>query len=130
MARDDSFAEFILDQLEDLPDVECRAMFGGYGLYHDEIFFGIVFKGRLYFKTNEKSAAFYRRRGMKAFRPSAKQRLKSYYEVPARCSKIATRSPNGRGRRSGSRASAQTAVVSASGEMAAFAVLPFRYSRR
>ena len=82
MARDDSFADFILDQLQDLADVECRAMFGGYGLYHDEIFFGIVFKGRLYFKTDEKSAARYRRRGMKAFRPNAKQTLKSYYEVP------------------------------------------------
>jgi DNA transformation protein len=81
-ARDDSFADFILDQLQDLPDLECRAMFGGHGLYQDEIFFGIIAKGRLYFKTDEKSAALYRRRGMKPFRPNAKQTLKNYYEVP------------------------------------------------
>ncbi|HEY1372903.1 MAG TPA: TfoX/Sxy family protein [Candidatus Binatia bacterium] len=81
-AQDDSFADFILDQLRDLPDLECRAMFGGHGLYQDEIFFGIIAKGRLYFKTDEKSSALYRRRGMKAFRPNAKQTLKNYYEVP------------------------------------------------
>ncbi|HTM06840.1 MAG TPA: TfoX/Sxy family protein [Verrucomicrobiae bacterium] len=79
----DSFADFVLDQLEALPDVECRAMFGGYGLYQDETFFGIISKGRLYFKTDASSAALYRRRGMRPFRPNAKQTLKTYYEVPA-----------------------------------------------
>jgi DNA transformation protein len=83
MARDDSFADFILDQLQDLPDLECRAMFGGHGLYQDEIFFAIVYKSRLYFKTDAASAAVYRRRGMKPFRPNARQTLKNYYEVPA-----------------------------------------------
>jgi DNA transformation protein len=79
----DSFADFILDQLEELPDVDCRAMFGGHGFYQDAIFFAIVFKGRLYLKTNETSAALYRRRGMKPFRPNGRQTLKNYYEVPA-----------------------------------------------
>ncbi len=79
----DSYADFILDQLEALPDLECRAMFGGHGLYQDEVFFGIVFKGRLYLKTNETTAGSYRRRGMKSFRPNSRQTLKSYYEVPA-----------------------------------------------
>ena len=82
MARDDSFADFIIDQLRDLPDIDYRAMFGGHGIYQDEVFFGIVARGRLYFKTNVHSAALYRRRGMKPFRPNAKQTLKNYYEVP------------------------------------------------
>jgi DNA transformation protein and related proteins len=62
--------------------VEASRMFGGYGLYQDEIFFGIIFKGYLYFKTNEITAAEYRQRKMKPFRPNAKQTLKSYYRVP------------------------------------------------
>jgi len=49
--KEDSFREFILDQLHDLESVEARPMFGGFGLYRDEVFFGIIFKGRLYFKT-------------------------------------------------------------------------------
>lgn len=82
MGRDDSFADFVIDQLRDLPDIDCRAMFGGHGIYQDEVFFGIVAGGRLYFKTNVQSAALYRRRRMKPFRPNAKQTLKNYYEVP------------------------------------------------
>jgi DNA transformation protein len=57
-------------------------MFGGYGLYRDETFFGIVHNGRLYLKIDETTVKEYRKRKMKPFRPSAKQTLKSYYQVP------------------------------------------------
>ncbi|MBI3312343.1 MAG: TfoX/Sxy family protein [Candidatus Omnitrophica bacterium] len=79
----DSFKEFVLDQLSGLGAVTCRAMFGGYGLYQGAVFFGIMFKGRLYFKTDSATQTFYRSMGMKPFRPSAAQTLKTYYEVPA-----------------------------------------------
>ena len=78
----DSFRDFVLDQLGGLPGVSCRAMFGGYGLYRDEVFFGIVHKSRLYFKTDEANRTAYRERGMKPFRPNRTQTLKTYYEVP------------------------------------------------
>jgi len=82
MMKDESFKEFVLDQLLELDDVEARRMFGGYGLYQDETFFGIIHNGRLYFKVDEHTVAEYRKRKMKAFRPNAKQTLKSYYQVP------------------------------------------------
>ena len=37
--RGDSFKEFVLDQLSAMPGLSGRAMFGGYGLYHQEKFF-------------------------------------------------------------------------------------------
>ena len=40
--KDESFKDFVLDQLHDLDGVEVRRMFGGYGLYQDELFFGIL----------------------------------------------------------------------------------------
>ncbi len=80
--KDDSFKDFVLDQLSQLRGVNCRAMFGGYGLYRGEVFFGIIHKGRLYFKTTEASRALYIKKGMRSFRPNAKQTLKTYYEVP------------------------------------------------
>lgn len=80
--KDESFKDFVLDQLQDLDDVAARPMFGGYGLYHDETFFGILYKGRLYFKIDEDSVGEYRKRKMKPFRPNARQTLKTYYEVP------------------------------------------------
>jgi len=81
-SKHDGFRDFVLDQLSDLQNLTCRPMFGGYGLYCDRVFFGIVQKGRLYFKTNATTAPRYRERKMKPFRPNAKQTLKNYYEVP------------------------------------------------
>ncbi|MBI5379023.1 MAG: TfoX/Sxy family protein [Nitrospirae bacterium] len=80
--KDDSFKEFVLDQLRGLGGVDCRPMFGGYGLYLDGVFFGILHRGRLYFKTDPASRPAYEERGMEPFRPNAKQTLKTYYEVP------------------------------------------------
>jgi DNA transformation protein len=80
--REDSFQDFVLDQLQQLDDLEARRMFGGYGLYCEEAFFGIIHQGRLYFKTDASTIIEYRRRKMKPFRPNAKQTLKSYYQVP------------------------------------------------
>jgi DNA transformation protein len=78
----DGFKDYVLDQLADLPGVTCRAMFGRYGLYQRNTFFGIIHKGRLYFKTDRMTAPRYRDRGMKPFKPTSRQTLKNYYEVP------------------------------------------------
>ena len=95
--EEDSFKVFVLDQLAQLGQLDqidqpgqinglgrltCRAMFGGFGLYHGKTFFGILFKGRLYFKTSPETRTVYLEKGMKPFRPNDRQTLKSYYEVP------------------------------------------------
>lgn len=80
--KHDGFKDYVLDQLADLRGITCRAMFGGHGLYQRKTFFGIIHKGRLYFKTNATTSPRYRERKMKPFSPNAKQTLKTYYEVP------------------------------------------------
>jgi DNA transformation protein len=80
--NDETFRDFVLDQLQLLGEVDCRRMFGAYGLYHDRVFFGILAQGRLYFKTNAVTCGTYVQRGMQPFRPNPRQTLKSYYEVP------------------------------------------------
>ena len=80
---DDTFVEFICDQLEDLEAITHRAMFGGYGLYCGNRFFGLVFRDRLYFKTDEDTRKKYEEWDMGPFQTKAKRTLKSYYEVPA-----------------------------------------------
>ncbi|TKB67711.1 MAG: TfoX/Sxy family protein [Nitrospira sp.] len=80
--KNDGFKDFVLDQLSELQGLTCRAMFGGYGLYHREKFFGIIHKGRLYFKTDQTTVPRYRDRSMKPFKPTSNQTLKNYYEVP------------------------------------------------
>jgi DNA transformation protein len=82
-SKHDGFKDFVLDQLAELRGLTCRAMFGGYGLSYKGTFFGIIHKGRLYFKVTPATIAGYKQQGMKPFRPNAKQTLKSFYEVPA-----------------------------------------------
>ena len=78
----DSFRDFILEQLAALDGLRCKRMFGGYGLYCGEQFFGIVFDGRLYFKTNPDTLPEYLAYHALVFAPSEKQILKNYREVP------------------------------------------------
>lgn len=80
--KSDDFKDFVLDQLTDLRRITVRARFGGYGLYQGAMFFGIIHKGRLYFKVTSKTIDRYKAHNMKPFRPNAKQTLKSFYEVP------------------------------------------------
>jgi len=82
--RDDSFAEFVLDQLSGLPALRAKRMFGGHGLYAGERFFGILMGGRLYFKTDDATRPQYEARGMGPFTyEKARQTMTMrYYEVP------------------------------------------------
>jgi DNA transformation protein and related proteins len=81
---DDSFKEFVLDQLSALPELRARAMFGAQGLYSGEKFFGILDAGRLFFKTDASSQVDYTSRGMKPFIYEMKGRVMTmaYHEVP------------------------------------------------
>ena len=81
---DESFKVFVLDQLSELPELRVKAMFGGYGLYQRDNFFGILMDGRLYFKTDPQSCARYLARGMTPFTYEKGRRVVSlrYFEVP------------------------------------------------
>jgi len=81
---DESFKEFVLDQLRALPDVRAKAMFGAHGLYQDDQFFGILDEGRLFFKTDAQSQTDYIARGMGPFTYEMKGRVMTmgYHEVP------------------------------------------------
>lgn len=78
----DSFRDFALEQLAALDGLRCKRMFGGYGLYCGEQFFGIVYDGRLYFKTHPETLPEYMKHHAAVFTPSEKQILKNYREVP------------------------------------------------
>jgi DNA transformation protein len=77
------FKSFVLDQLEELGDVTPRSMFGGVGLYHRGVFFGIVARDTVYFKVGETNRADYEGARMKAFRPYPNRSgVMKYHAVP------------------------------------------------
>ena len=79
----DAFKRFVLDQLEELGDVTPRSMFGGVGLYHAGVFFGLLARDTLYLKVDDSSRAEYEAAGMTAFRPyGGRGGTMRYYAVP------------------------------------------------
>jgi len=80
--KDDSFKDFVAEQLEAVPGLSIRSMFGGYGIYRHRDFFVIIHKGQLYFKVSKKTKPMFTEAGMGPFKQNRKQTLKSFYEVP------------------------------------------------
>ncbi len=81
--KPDTFRDLVVDQLSGVQGVVARSMFGGYGLFRDKVFFGVIHQGRLYFKTDAQSEVAYRERGMGYFHPGPRMYLKHHFEVPA-----------------------------------------------
>ena len=85
----DGFRTFVLEQLADVESVRARAMFGGVGLYADDVFFGILAANTLYLKVDDSNRGQYEAEGMTAFQPysdrptTIKPVTMSYYQVPA-----------------------------------------------
>ena len=75
--------EFVLDQLTGLRGLRAQAMFGGVGLYADEVFFGIVAADVLYFKVDDSTRASYEAAGSQPFTPYGDRAASmTYYAVP------------------------------------------------
>ena len=78
-----AFRQFVLDQLEGVPDVVPRSMFGGVGLYSGGVFFGIIAGDVLYLKVDDTTRADYEREGMPPFKPYPQRTgTMQYYAVP------------------------------------------------
>lgn len=78
-----SFRDFVLDQLADVSGLRARAMFGGVGLYAEDLFFGIVAADVLYFKVDGTNRREYETAGSLPFKPYADRAMTMpYYHVP------------------------------------------------
>lgn len=87
MAVSDEYKEFVAEQLEPLGPVRIRNMFGGAGVYLDDLMFGLISSETLYFKIDERNRADYEAEGMEAFTVELTRGGTgsfSYYEVPER----------------------------------------------
>jgi len=79
----ESFLTFVLEQLDGVPRISSRRMFGGVGLYSDDRFFAVIDNDALFFKVDDSTRARYTKRRMQAFHPMAdKPPMTGYYQVP------------------------------------------------
>ncbi len=82
------FQFFVSDQLSDLgPLLHFKKWFGACGLCYGTVFFGVISKGRLYFRIDKNTKADYIAHDMGPFTYQMPHRdkpstMKKYYEVP------------------------------------------------
>lgn len=84
--KDNSFVVYVLDQLAPIGNIRSRKMFGGYGIYKDDIFFALVADDVLYFKVDESNRLLFEAHGSKPFTyvgKEGKPTSLNYWEVPA-----------------------------------------------
>jgi DNA transformation protein len=83
LAVTSGFKQYVLDQLEGLGDVTARAMFGGVGLYHRDLFFAILAGDAVYLKVDDRTRPDFEAAGMRPFKPyTHRPATFQYYEVP------------------------------------------------
>jgi DNA transformation protein and related proteins len=84
MAVSPEYREYVLEQLERIGPVRAKRMFGGVGLYCEDLFFALLDDDRLFFKVDDANRADYEARGLHPFDPFQDGvHLMQYYEVPA-----------------------------------------------
>ncbi|HTC23791.1 MAG TPA: TfoX/Sxy family protein [Gemmatimonadales bacterium] len=84
MSVSPSFRIFVLEQLaRTSKQVKDRAMFGGIGIYCDDLFFALIAGDTLYFKVDDTNRPDFEARGMGPFRPAGPDgEVMQYYAVP------------------------------------------------
>ena len=84
MKVSEGFRAVVRDPFEELGAVTSRPLFGGVGLYHDGLFFGILAGDVLYLKVDDRTRGDYVEAGTAPFKPYAGRPVTMhYYGVPA-----------------------------------------------
>ena len=82
MAVSEEYLDYVVDQLSCIGEITVKKMFGGVGLYHNELFFGLIASDVLYFKVDDENRPAYLNAGARPFQPYDESSSMSYYEVP------------------------------------------------
>jgi DNA transformation protein len=79
------FHAYVIEQLSLLGSVTSRRMFGGVGLYADDLFFGLIDDDTLYLKVDDTNRSDFVERGAKPFCPfpDKSEFSMNYFDVPA-----------------------------------------------
>jgi DNA transformation protein and related proteins len=85
MPKRSEYVIYLLEQLARFGEVEARSMFGGYGLYHDGLMFGLVADDQVYLKVDAESEPEFVELGLEPFRyeKNGRSSTMSYYLPPA-----------------------------------------------
>lgn len=75
------FVEHVVETMRAFGPVEARSMFGGWGLYHEGVFFALVAEDTLYLKADDQTRESFTQRGLGPFVYDGKRSI-GYYQAP------------------------------------------------
>lgn len=67
MPKRSEFVEHVVETMRRFGPVEAKAMFGGWGLYHQGLFFALIAEDALYLKTDDENRADFESLGLEPF---------------------------------------------------------------
>ncbi len=78
------FVDYLKEVFEEFGPVRASKMFGGYGIYHNGVMFGLVADDTLYLKADETTSKYFQSKGLGQFEyEKGKKKVKmSYYLAP------------------------------------------------
>ena len=81
MPKRSEFVEHVVESLRAFGPVEARSMFGGWGLYHEGLFFALVADDVLYLKADDENCAEFDARGLDhwVYEPRKGERIVTKY---------------------------------------------------
>lgn len=84
MTKDEAFRDLVMGRLLPVGPARARQMFGGTGIFMDDVMFGLIADSALYFKVDDGNRAPYEEAGQGPFTFKGKRRqmTMSYYRVP------------------------------------------------
>ena len=78
------FVEYVLELLSPLKGVRAQKMFGGYGIFKQDLMFGLVAEDVLHLKVDQTTIPDYEELGLGPFmyQKKGKKIAMSYYQIP------------------------------------------------
>ncbi|MDP2949464.1 MAG: TfoX/Sxy family protein [Chloroflexota bacterium] len=76
MPADKGFHDAVMDLLAPLGEVRSRAMFGGYGIFHEDDMFALISGSTLFLRIDDSTRSKFEQAGSRQHRPMP------YYSVP------------------------------------------------
>lgn len=70
------------EHLAKVADIRTKPMFGGVGIYANDLFFALIAEDKLYFKVDDSNRADFEAQGMGPFFPYDSPKPMHYWELP------------------------------------------------
>ena len=84
MPNDAAYVTYVIELMQPIGPVQAKRMFGGHGIFLEDLMFGLVTDNILYLKADNESENEFISQGLEAFsyQKQGKTQTLSYYQAP------------------------------------------------